>query len=256
MPFKPTGPALPAGYERLHVGRADAVAVPALLDTLRRVLAGGTLYDFAKQSPGHMRLTGRQPAYAVPLPAPETGRMVVRHNRHGGAMAGVTRDLFFLPTRAPAELAIAARLAHAGVPTPEVLGYVVYRAAALVGRSDVVTREVSPGRDLAAILAAGPGAERGPALDATAALVAVLSRAGARHHDLNAKNVLIAGDAARPTAYVLDVDRITFGGEPARALELNLARLARSLRKWRQRFGAAVADEEIAALAAAAGERI
>jgi len=251
-----TGPALPPGYERVRVGRADAVAVAALLDTLRHALARGTLYDFAKHSPDHTRLTGRQPAYAVPLPAPETGRMVVRHNRHGGAMAGVTRDLFLLPTRAPSELAITARLADAGIPTPELLAYVVYRAAALLGRSDVVTREVAPGRDLAAVLSAGTAADRRPALDATAALVAALARAGARHHDLNAKNVLVAGEPARPVAYVLDVDRISFGGEPAATLELNLSRLTRSLRKWRQRFGATVTDEEIAALSAAARERL
>ncbi len=251
-----TGPAAPPGYDRLQVGRADAVAVPALLDMLRRALAGGALYEYAKYAPDHARLTGRQPAYAVPLPAPGIGRMVVRHNRHGGAMGGVTRDLFLLPTRAPAELAIAQRLAAAGIPTPEVLGYVVYRAAALVGRSDVVTREIAPGRDLAAILAGGPAEQRGPALHATAALVAALSRAGARHHDLNAKNIFVAGDPARPTAHVLDVDRITFGGGPAAVLDQNLARLARSLRKWRQRFGAAVEDADIIALGAAARERL
>jgi Lipopolysaccharide kinase (Kdo/WaaP) family len=256
MPNPTTGPALPAGYERLHVGRADAVAVRALLETLRRVLADGTLYDFAKYAPTRARLAGRQPAFAVPLPAPESGRMVVRHNRHGGAMAGVTRDLFVLPTRAPAEFAIARRLADAGIPTPEVLAYVVYGAATLLGRSDVATREVAPGRDLAAILATADAADRTHALDAAAALVAALSRAGARHHDLNAKNVLIAGDSAGPTAYVLDVDRITFGGSPAATLDLNLARLARSLRKWRQRFGASISDEEIAALDTAARDRI
>jgi len=244
---------LPPGYERLRVGAAHAVAAPVLLPVLRSALATGTLYDFAKFTPGHTRLSGRQPAYAVPLAG--GGRMVVRHNRHGGAIARVTQDLFLLPTRAPHELEISTRLAAGGIPTPELLGYVVYRAAGLLGRSDVATREVSPGRDLAAILDGGAPADRQAALDATATLVAALSRVRARHHDLNAKNVLIAGDPAAPTAYVLDVDRITFGGEPAAVLERNLERLARSLRKWRQRFGAAVTDQEIAALGVAARER-
>jgi Lipopolysaccharide kinase (Kdo/WaaP) family len=249
-----TAPPTPAGYERIRVGSAEAVAVPALHALLERALTAGTLYDFAKVTPDHTRLVGRQAAYAVPLPG--GGRMVVRHNRHGGAMARVTRDLFVFPTRAPQELAVAARLAAAGVPTPEFLGYVIYRAAALLGRSDVVTREVSPGRDLAAVLAGGAPAERAAAVDATAALVAALSRQGARHHDLNAKNVLVAGDPARPTAYVLDVDRITFGTAPDVTLDRNLARLSRSLRKWRQHYGACIADGEIAALAAAARDRL
>lgn len=244
----------PAGYERVRVGAAEAVVVPALRDLVAEALAGATLYDFAKAIPGAVRLSGRQPAYAVPVPG--GGRMVVRHNRHGGAMGGVTRDLFLLPTRAPLELSIAGRLAAAGVPTPDFLGYVVYRAAALLGRSDVMTREVAPGRDLALVLTEGTSAERRAALEATATLVAQLSRHGARHHDLNAKNVFVAGPSDGPTAYVLDVDRIVFGGPPEATLVRNAARLARSLRKWRQRFGAPVTDDEIGRLTRAAAERL
>ena len=75
-----------------------------------------------------------------------------------------------------------------------------------------------------------------------------LARAGARHHDLNAKNVLLTDGKA----YVIDVDRVTLGVDPREALSGNLTRLEHSLRKWRDRFGARVSDSDIAGLEPAA----
>ncbi|HVB30813.1 MAG TPA: lipopolysaccharide kinase InaA family protein [Gemmatimonadaceae bacterium] len=250
-----TRDAPPPGYERARVGRAELVARHELVPALREILAGGTVYAYAAGRPDHTRMTGRQPAYAIALPGGE--RVVVRHNRHGGTFAGMTRDLFHLPTRAPLELAISARLAGAGVPTPLMLGYVVYPVAGVLARSDVMTREIAPGRDLAAALGpAEPASARAAAIAATATLVAVLSRAGARHHDLNVKNVLLAGDVAAPTAYLLDVDRVTFHADRGHCLETNLARLERSARKWRDRFGAPVTDDDLARLRADAQRQL
>jgi 3-deoxy-D-manno-octulosonic acid kinase len=254
-----TARVLPAGYERLAVGRAEAVAVAELVPLLRDVLAAGTLYDFARRQPDAETLMGRQPAYAIPTPAGD-GRMVVRHNRHGGLLATLTGDRFLSPTRAPSELQASAQLLAAGVPTPQILAYVVYRTGPWA-RSDVATRMVDAASDLAARLAAADPDARQHDLDLTATLVAQISRAGARHHDLNAKNVLIGeGGAAaaaggRGQALVLDVDRVTCW-TPEVALAHNLRRLDRSLRKRRERFGEAVTDEEIAALARAAAERL
>jgi hypothetical protein len=245
---------------------------------LREVLAAGTVYDFARLRPDAMELAGRQPAYAVLMPD-GLGRMVVRHNRHGGLFAGLTGDRFLYPTRAPHELEISERLAAVGVPTPKVLAYAIYRRGAFA-QSDVVTRMAEPAGDLAKRIAAGDDSSRRHDLDLAATLVAQLSRAGARHHDLNAKNILIgstaplfvnpghhpegnlnfavlmpsSGDPLR--AIVLDVDRVQFGWKPEDALAHNLARLDRSLRKRRERFGEMVTDEEIATLARSAAERM
>lgn len=248
--------ALPAGYERLTVGRAEAVAVPGLVPLLRDVLATGTLYDFARSRPGAAALAGRQPAYAIPTSI-DDGMMVVRHNRHGGALARLTGDRFLHPTRAPHELDVSAALTEAGVPTPHLLAYVIY-GRRLAARSDVATRMAAPAADLAAVLAAGEEPARTQALDLTATLVAQLSRAGARHADLNAKNVLIgsAAPGADVCALVLDVDRVTLGWTATDALAHNLRRLDRSLRKRRALSGEAVTDEEIAALARAAAGRM
>jgi Lipopolysaccharide kinase (Kdo/WaaP) family len=263
--------ALPAGYERVRVAGAEAVAVPELVPMLHEVLAHGTLYDFARHRPEAQTLTGRQPAYAIQMPDGPT-RMVVRHNRHGGLLAGLTGDRFLRPTRAPLEFRVSTRLQGAAVPTPRILAYVVYPSG-VVARSDVVTRMAAPAWDLAQALAGNDDRWRRRDLDLTATLIATLSRAGARHHDLNSKNVLIgipegiapAGDAGRIAAtppgdplqaIVLDVDRVTFGWAPALALAHNMRRLDRSLRKRRRRHGEAVSDEEIAALARAAAERL
>jgi hypothetical protein len=192
---------------------------------VRTALKSGTLYAYAAQHEEAHSLSGRGVVYAVPLPNGE--RVVVRHNRHGGLLAPLTGDCFLTPTRAPYELATSLRLGRSGVPTPEIIAYAVYRAGPLLRRSDVASREVRNSSDLAAILTTGNVRERQAALDAAATLVGLLCACGARHADLNVKNVLLAPNAARGsampalTAYVLDVDRVEFdrlGAQVARAL--------------------------------------
>jgi hypothetical protein len=59
-------------------------------------------------------------------------------------------------------------------------------------------------------------------------LLAALTRAGAVHPDLNARNIVVAGK----TAYVLDVDRVYFlPPDDPRVVARNRARLVRSARK-------------------------
>lgn len=243
---------LPPGFERLLLAHAVAVARADVVAGVRRALGNVdgtrvTLHEYAARHPAARLLHGRGAAYAVPLPQ-TSFRVVIRHNRHGGALARITRDLFIAPTRAPYELDVSRKLADVGVPTPEVLAYALYPRSGLLQRSDVCSREIPGGRDLAQVLTGEGPAERQSALQATARLVAAMSRAGARHHDLNAKNVLIAQDRA----YLLDVDRVALGVSPDAAFRGNLDRLARSLRKWRDRFGARVSERDISSLDAAA----
>jgi 3-deoxy-D-manno-octulosonic acid kinase len=242
---------LPAGFVRFTVGRSEIVCAEHVADAMRVIVRTGSLYEFAERHASTRPLAGRGVAYAVPLPG-DVERVVVRHNRHGGALASITRDLFRPPTRAPLELRLSERLRAAGVPTPAILGYVVYAALAGFRRVDVMTREVPDSRDLSAFITSVDGNARERAWQATAALVASLSRAGARHHDLNVKNVLLhpSGDALEGMA--LDVDRVTFAPPGERVLEANLARLARSARKWRAIHGAPVTDAELDEVAVAA----
>jgi 3-deoxy-D-manno-octulosonic acid kinase len=246
---------VPAGYERAEVRGVEVVARAGLMEAIRTALKAGTLYEYAAQHEEARSLAGRGIAYSVPLPTGD--RVVVRHNRHGGLLAPLTGDRFLTPTRAPHELTAALRLAKAGVPTPELVAYAVYRAGPLLRRSDVATREIRDSRDLAAVLTGDDPAERRAGLDAAAALIGALSAAGARHHDLNIKNVLLArtGGNSRSSgafrAYVLDVDRMEFGRPgDSRITENNLDRFARSVRKWRDLYGARVDEGDLARVAA------
>ncbi len=230
---------VPAGYARFAVGDAQVVVVESLGPAIREAMADGTLYEYGQSHPRARKLMGRGIAYAVPLPDGVT-RVVIRRSRHGGLFAPVTRDRFLGSTRAPGELATSLRLRASGVLTPELVAYATYPAGVVLKRSDVATREIIGGRDLAFVLIGSPSAAiKRAALDATAVLMARLGAIGARHPDLNLKNVLLARHNEALTAFVLDVDRVTFAHTRLEAAtEANLRRLERSARKWKQLYGA------------------
>jgi len=249
---------VPPGYLRADLPHARIVVraeVRAAIETLLRTPGAPTLHEAAGRHPGAHAFHGRGVAWAIELPG-GAGRAVVRHNRHGGLLAPLTGDRFLRPTRAPRELATALRLADAGIDTPEVLAIALYPAGlGVFARSDVATREIEGAIDLGELLlVSAPGDPRRPAaLHATRALLDSLARAGARHHDLNVKNVLLAGDPATPRAVLLDVDRVTFRRPGSRGvLAGNATRLRRSLDKWTHVRGATVTADDLRALFGAA----
>lgn len=237
----------PAGFVRVTAGLCDAVTRAEHVEDARLMLAEGSLYEAAARDLSARRLQGRGVAYAIALPATGT-RVVVRHNRHGGKLARLTRDLFLPPTRAPHELAVALRLRELGVPTPDVLMYGTSPAPFPFRRADVVTRQIEEGRDLATFMTLEtPIDERDAAWSATRTLVRAMNESGVRHHDLNVKNVLIAPSEGGLTAYLLDVDRVTFGQPRSETVARgNMERLLRSARKWRDRRGAQFDERELA----------
>jgi hypothetical protein len=234
-----TGRALPAGFVTVTAGRSTVVARAEHRADAEAMLAEGTLFEAAARDLAARPMAGRGVAYAIALPVTRV-RAVVRHNRHGGLVAPLTRDLFIHPTRAPRELEISLRLTAAGVRTPAVLMYGVQRVMKLLRRSDFVTREIEGGRDLSAYMMPDVApALREEAWRAARSLVHTLDAAGARHHDLNVKNILLVHGAAGMEAWVLDVDRVVFGTPHSPDVRLgNEARLLRSARKWRDRHGA------------------
>lgn len=238
----------PPGYVRRRVGTAELLARADAVDAVARAVeSGGTLYDYAAAHPKRHVLQGRAPVYGAPLP--NGHRVVVRHSWHGGLLAPLTGDRFFRPTRAPVELAAALRLARAGVPTPEIVCYVRYPGGPLLNRVDVASDEILDAADLGALLADGVRAPDTAAwLPPVAALLAALAAAGARHADLNVKNILLARRAGQVTAFVVDVDRVVFAA-PSVAAAANAARLVRSVRKRRAQGLASVGDATLATLA-------
>jgi hypothetical protein len=239
---------LPAGYVRVTAGRCTVIAREAHEEDARALLVEGTLYEAAARDLAARQLAGRGVAYAITLPI-SGRRAVVRHNRHGGLFARVTRDLFLPPTRAPYELEVAIRLIAAKVRTPAVLMYGVERRAALFRRSDVVTQEVPDGRELGDFMMPEVApAERAAAWEATRVLVRSLNAVGARHHDLNVKNILLSPRRAGGgfDAWALDVDRVTFAPPEAASVRVgNAQRLIRSATKWRDEKGAVLDDREV-----------
>ncbi len=176
-------------------------------------------------------MKGRDTAWGTWLPnGPE---VVVRHSRHGGLLAPLTRDLFLAPTRAPRELEVALRLRDAGVRTPDVLAYAVYSAAGPLCRADVVTARVHGVALPAAWASAVDSRQRHAIADAVGALLGALRDAGAHHPDLNARNVLVAPTGDELIAWVLDVDRVQFRRSSSDAAARNAGRLAHSLAQLR-----------------------
>lgn len=251
------GDGTPAGFIRVGVAPREAVVREREANDVRAVLTASTLHDWASRVYGANLYTGRAPAYGVALPGSGT-RVVVRHARHGGLLAPLSGDLFAGSGRAPHELAMSARLAAAGVPTPAFVGYAVYPTGFGLSRIDVLVEEIPGARDLANVVR--DGGMTSALIEATARLLAALALAGARHEDLNLKNVLISrpllpdGDPAAPIAYAIDVDRVSFGHPRVRTMEANVARIARSARKWRRGRALPIEDEHLATLARRARE--
>ena len=236
----------PSGYVTRTTGTATLTCLAACAPALYDALGTGTLYAWAAARRERRVLRGRGVAYAVTLPDGRTD-VVVRHSRHGGLLAPLTGDRFLAPTRAPRELATSLALRAAGVRTPEVVAHVVHHAGPWLRRADVATRLVPGARDLAeAIGTVSDDAWVGP----TGALLRALAGVGARHPDLNLKNVLLSPDGA----WVLDVDVVVLGSAPVDAARANWARLERSLRKWRRERALSVSDRALATLAAVATE--
>jgi Lipopolysaccharide kinase (Kdo/WaaP) family len=238
-----------SGYVHLDVKGRRAVALDWAASAVVEALNTGTLHDWAALQPLREEMHGRGVIYSVDLPTIPATPVVVRRNQHGGLLHGLTGEYFLTPTRAPLELATSLRLAAAGIPTPEVIAYAIYPAAGIFARSDVMTRRLPEGDDVPAVWKKLIGADRESVLVAVARLLKALAYAGACHADLNLKNIFIGGSGAKLTAYLLDVDRVTFPGGSGIAAR-NFKRLARSARKWRARWGLDFDEDSLARLAA------
>ena len=239
----------PAGYVRVHATRwrCSVTTLESHADDALAMLEAGPLHQSASRMTNARPLEGRGVAYAVRLPHTGTPA-VVRHNRHGGVFAPVTRDLFLAPTRAPYELRMSLMLNERGVPTPAVLMVGVQEVLGPWCRADVMTREVEGARDLAEFMQPGvDAAQRAAAWAAARDLLARLDAAGVRHHDLNVKNVLLSPGGDAMTAWLLDVDRVAIGARSSQWAWANHARLLRSARKWRDERGAVFDERELAA---------
>ena len=248
---------VPAGYDRVQVGRALVIARLAAVDGFRRALdAAPTVHAWAGREREAVPFQGRTTAWGVTLPGSAVP-VVVRHAQHGGAFGSLLGDRFRAPGRAPWELRMALHLREAGIRTPDVVGYVLYPAGLGTCRIDVVTRRLPDGGDVPTIWREAPEATRAHLLVAVAALLRDLRAAGVHHADLNAKTLHLAREGGRWHAWLLDVDRVRLGPpNDAGIAERNLARLERSLRKWRDRWHLPIDESAITRLRQLATEEV
>lgn len=181
----------------------------------------------------------------------EDRRLVLRHYQRGGMLAPWLGDryLWLGPdrTRAFAEWRLLAEMHRNGLPVPRPAAARVMRRG-LYYRADLITVRISGARALSTLLAdAMLGAERWRAIGRC---LRRFHDRGICHADLNAHNVLLAGE----TVHVVDWDRGR-QREPGAWRRTNLARLKRSLDKLaaqRSGFHFSLADwqELLAAYAA------
>jgi 3-deoxy-D-manno-octulosonic acid kinase len=71
---------------------------------------------------------------------------------------------------------------------------------------------------------------------------------GVIHPDLNVKNILLARNArGELDAMMIDVDTIAWDEHRAQraTMQANVARLTRSMRKWRRQFGCDITDHDL-----------
>lgn len=207
-----------------------------------------TLYEWAAQQPGRDVFHGRGEAYGVSL---GSSRVVVRHARRGGALAGLLGDRYVGAPRFVREIDIASRLSNSGVATPRVLVGVMYPSF-LVHRADVATERVD-GTDLFTMFFREDppqGEPRREIFRAVGTLVRKLHNAGFVHPDLQLRNVLVSAAASRlpPAAWLLDVDTCRpISPRDQERRRANLARFERSWAKWNALQGTHLTDDDLAA---------
>lgn len=197
-----------------HYGGPDqAVFDPARLDEVQEMAGGrGPAWSFS-----HRGL-----------------RYVLRRYRRGGLLGSLLKDRYpRMPldrTRPAREWRALRQLRSLGLPVPPPAAWRIVPTAGVLYRADLVTGMIADSRSLLATLAERPLDEG--EWRRVGATLARFFRAGLRHPDLNAGNVLLDGGGG---VHLVDFDRARLRPPLERAAwDAMVGRLARSLRKGRR----------------------
>jgi hypothetical protein len=249
--------AVPPGYRRARIGRAEVIACEAAFSLVEAALSqAGTVYEYAARHPEAAAIEGRATVFVVP--GPGAGRWLVRRLTHGGLLAPLTRDRFLgLGRPRPFnELLLSYRFRELGISTPRVAAAAVYPSGP-VYRGEVAREFIADADDLAACLFADGGLEealRSEAMAAAGRLVRSLFEGGIVHRDLNLRNLLVEWSGTAATAQILDIEKCSIQsalseGQRRRMIE----RFRRSARRFEERTGRRLGDGEWQVFYSAAG---
>ena len=159
----------------------------------------------------------------------EFGPAVLRTYLRGGVPARFIRDRYFFTgwqrSRPFAEASILAKLFSWELPVPEVLGGLCVRHG-LFYSGALLTRQIPDVMPLAD-LATGTG-ENDRVWESVGVCIRQFHDRGVYHADLNTRNILVGSQQA---TWLLDFDRARLLSPGHPALQKNLSRLLRSMRK-------------------------
>ena len=241
-------PVPPAGYRRVRIGRAQAIAGDAAVSFVEAAIArAGTLYDHAARHPEAEAIQGRSTVFVVPGPGAE--RWLVRRLTHGGLLAPLTRDRFLRLGRARPfnELLLSYQFRELGISTPRVAAAAIYPSGP-VYRGEVAREFIADADDLAACLFADDGSEedrRREALASAGRLIRSLFEAGVVHRDLNLRNVLVKRSAEGADAHILDIEKCSVESPLSESRRRRMIeRFRRSARRFEERTGRRIGDAE------------
>jgi len=231
-----------AAAPRAEAGLPSVLAAPAWTDRVRP-----EWFDLRRYGANALPIStgGRGSAWYLDGPF---GSAVLRFYRRGGLAARVSTEHYVWygesRSRCVRELRLLQAFHAAGLPVPEPIAAAWWRDG-LFYRAALLMVRVPARADFLSLLhedaAKAPWAAVGQAF-------ADFERAGARHPDLNARNVLLRTDG---TVVLIDWDRGHLGAASGRWAGSEIARFERSLHKYRRHVGPAAIDAGMAVLRAA-----
>jgi 3-deoxy-D-manno-octulosonic acid kinase len=172
--------------------------------------------------------------------------LVLKHYFRGGAVASLLKDRYFgfdiEKTRAFKEWRMLKKMHNIGLPVPWPVAAHVKKALVFY-KADLITEEIKDSKTLADILSKTSIATE--QWKKIGACIKLFHQHDVYHEDLNARNILLAG--ALPEAgdvYLIDFDNSGFRSDVKSWKMANLARLKRSLLKFKRNNEGFNFDEE------------